>query len=131
MFATGTVSFFDTTAALPNYGAGRPRLRDTDERFCGSYRMFRPDGSLLPHHQSPMADVLRTAVSVREQEVHIERPDGSRGIALVIEAIKDSHGYRLTRRSRFESDGTQDWSRVYSHLMSMAELRWRRGAGSS
>jgi PAS domain S-box-containing protein len=70
-----------------------PKLRDPDERFCGSYRMFRPDGSLLPHHQCPMADVLRTGVSVREQEVHIERPDGSRGIALVdIEAVKDSSG---------------------------------------
>jgi PAS domain S-box-containing protein len=70
-----------------------PKLRDPDERFCGSYRMFRPDGSLLPHHQCPMADVLRTGVSVRGQEVHIERPDGSRGIALVdIEAVKDSGG---------------------------------------
>jgi PAS domain S-box-containing protein len=55
--------------------------------------MFRPDGSLLPHHQCPMADVLRTGVSVREQEIHIERPNGSRGIALVdVEAIKDSDG---------------------------------------
>ena len=70
-----------------------PKLGDPDERFCGSYRMFRPDGSLLPHHQCPMADVLRTGVSVREQEVHIEQPNGSRGIALVnIEAIKDSRG---------------------------------------
>jgi two-component system CheB/CheR fusion protein len=68
-----------------------PKLRDPDERFCGSYRMFRPDGSLLPHDQCPMADVLRTGISVREQEVHIERPDGLRGIALVdIEAIRDS-----------------------------------------
>jgi two-component sensor histidine kinase len=40
-----------------------------------------------------MADVLRTGISVREQEVHIERPDGLHGIALVdIEAIKDSGG---------------------------------------
>jgi PAS domain S-box-containing protein len=70
-----------------------PKLGDPDERFCGSYRMFRPDSSLLPHHQCPMADVLRTGISVREQEVHIERPDGLRGIALVdIEAIKDSDG---------------------------------------
>src|ERR1700751_5778613 len=68
-----------------------PKLRDPDERIWGSYRMFRPDGSLLPHDQFPIADVLRTGVSVREQEVHIERPDGSRGIALVdIEAVKDS-----------------------------------------
>jgi PAS domain S-box-containing protein len=70
-----------------------PKLGDPNERFCGSHRMFRPDGSLLPHHQCPMADVLRTGISVREQEVHIERPDGLRGIALVdIEAIKDSGG---------------------------------------
>jgi PAS domain S-box-containing protein len=70
-----------------------PELRDPNERFCGSYRMFRSDGSLLPHHQCPMADVLRTGISVREQEVHIERPDGLRGIALVdIEAIKDVDG---------------------------------------
>ena len=55
--------------------------------------MFRPDGSVLPHHECPMADVLRTGISVREKEVHIERPDGLRGIALVdIEAIKDSGG---------------------------------------
>jgi PAS domain S-box-containing protein len=70
-----------------------PRLGDPNERFCGSYKMFRPDGSLLPHHQCPMADVLRTGVSVREQEVHIERPDGARGIALVdIEAVRDGDG---------------------------------------
>ena len=70
-----------------------PKLGDPNERFCGSYRMFHPDGSLLPHHQCPMADVLRTGISVRQQEVHIERPDGSRGIALVdIEAVKDSGG---------------------------------------
>jgi hypothetical protein len=40
-----------------------------------------------------MAEVLRTGISVRQREVHIERPNGSRGIALVdIEAIKDSDG---------------------------------------
>ena len=55
--------------------------------------MFCPDGSLLPHHECPMADVLRTGVSVRQQEVHIERPNGLRGLALVgIEAIKDRDG---------------------------------------
>ncbi len=70
-----------------------PKLGDPNERFCGSYKMFRPGGSLLPHHECPMADVLRTGVPVREQEVHIERPNGSRGIALVdIEAVEDSDG---------------------------------------
>lgn len=70
-----------------------PTLGDPNERYCGSYRMYRADGRLLPHDQCPMADVLRTGVSVREQEVHIERPNGLRGIALIdIEAVKDGAG---------------------------------------
>jgi PAS domain S-box-containing protein len=70
-----------------------PKLGDPNERYCGSYQMYRPDGRLLPHHECPMADVLRTGVSVREAEVHIQRPNGSRGIALVdIEAVKDGDG---------------------------------------
>jgi PAS domain-containing protein len=42
-----------------------PKPGDANERFCGSYRMFRPDGTPLLHHQCPMADVLRTGVPVR------------------------------------------------------------------
>jgi PAS domain S-box-containing protein len=90
-----------------------PKLSDPNERFCGSYRMFRPDGSLLPHHQCPMADVLQTGVSVRQQEVHIEQPNGARGIALVdIEALTDSDGniigaincfQDITERKRIET----------------------------
>ncbi len=70
-----------------------PRIGDRNEQFCGSYRMFRPNGTRMPHDECPMADVLRTGISVRQGEVHIERPDGSRGIALVdIEPIKDHDG---------------------------------------
>jgi len=70
-----------------------PKLGDPNQRFCGSYRMYRPDGSPLPHHECPMAEVLRGGISISQQEVYIERPDGSRGIALVdIEAVKDSDG---------------------------------------
>jgi PAS domain S-box-containing protein len=40
---------------------------------------------LMPRRpeNKPVRNVLRTGVSVRQQEVHIERPNGSRGIALV------------------------------------------------
>jgi PAS domain S-box-containing protein len=48
------------------------------ERFCGSLRMIRPDGSVLPHEQCPMADVLRTGEALRDAEVVVERLDGSR-----------------------------------------------------
>ena len=70
-----------------------PKLGDPNERFCGSYRMYRPDGSPLPPHECPMAEVLRCGISVRQQEVHIERPDGSRVIVLVdVETVKDRDG---------------------------------------
>ena len=40
-----------------------PALGDTDERFCGSFKMFRPDGSFMPHEQCPMAEVLSGKIS--------------------------------------------------------------------
>jgi hypothetical protein len=30
-----------------------PKMGDVDERFCGSFRLRRPDGSVLPHAESP------------------------------------------------------------------------------
>src|SRR5258708_5772167 len=70
-----------------------PKLGDPDERFCGSFRIYKPDGRVLPHRECPMADVVRTGIPVRDQEVTIERPDGSRGVALVnIEALRDTDG---------------------------------------
>jgi PAS domain S-box-containing protein len=70
-----------------------PRLGDPSERFCGSYRMYRLDGGPLAHPECPMADVLRTGIAVHNQEIVIERPDGSRGIALVnIDALRDTNG---------------------------------------
>jgi PAS domain S-box-containing protein len=92
MFVTWTVSFFDTTAALPNYGAGRLNSAIPMNGFADRIECSAPT-AVCSRTICPMADVPRTGVSVREQEVHIERPNGSRGIALVdIEAVKDSSG---------------------------------------
>jgi hypothetical protein len=30
-----------------------PKLGDPGERFCGSFRMYRPDGSIMPHRECP------------------------------------------------------------------------------
>jgi hypothetical protein len=50
---------------------------DTDVRFCGSHKMFRPDGTYLPHAETPMEWVLRTGEYARDMEVIIEQPDGA------------------------------------------------------
>jgi PAS domain-containing protein len=31
-----------------------PRAGDTDEKFCGAYKLFQPDGTYLPHNETPM-----------------------------------------------------------------------------
>lgn len=60
-----------------------PKPGDTDEKFCGAHKLFRSDGTYLPHRATPMEWVLRTGNASRDQEVIIERPDGSRVTVLV------------------------------------------------
>ena len=75
--ASGMIDNFNDRAA--ELWGRTPTPGDTDERFCGSFKLFRPDGSFMPHEQCPMADVVAGRITeVRDQEVLIERPDGSR-----------------------------------------------------
>src|ERR1700691_5596992 len=93
----------------------KPQPGDTDERFCGSFKMYRPDGTYMPHEQCPMGDVLNGKVSgVHDGEVLIERPDGSRVIVIVnIAPLTDDQGkvtgaincfYDVTERRNFERE---------------------------
>jgi PAS domain-containing protein len=45
--ASGVIQNFNRRAA--ELWGREPALGDTDERFCGSFKMFRPDGSFMPH----------------------------------------------------------------------------------
>ena len=75
--SAGVIQTFNRRAA--ELWGREPALGDTDERFCGSYKLFRPDGTFMPHAQCPMAEVVTGKLSeVRDAEVMIERPDGSR-----------------------------------------------------
>lgn len=48
------------------------------EQWCGSQRIFRPDGTAMPLSDCPMAVALREKRPVTGEEIVIERPDGSR-----------------------------------------------------
>ena len=89
--ADGVIVRFNRRAA--ELWGRAPKAGDTDARFCGSYRLYTVDGSLLPHARTPMAAALRTGQPQRDKEVVIERPDGSRIVASVhIEPLKDRAG---------------------------------------
>lgn len=46
--------------------------------WCGSWKIYRTDGSELPLQECPMAIAIREGRSVLGQEIVIERPDGAR-----------------------------------------------------
>src|SRR4051794_1097302 len=52
------------------------------DQWCGSWRIFQPDGTPVPHEQSAMAVAMRGGHSRLFQEIIIERPDGTRVWAL-------------------------------------------------
>ena len=63
------------------------------DQHCGSVKLWLPDGTLLPHTQSPIVEVLRTGIPALNVEVFIERPDGSRLPVLVnFAALKNAQG---------------------------------------
>jgi PAS domain S-box-containing protein len=109
--ASGVIEKFNAHAA--QLWGREPALGDTDERFCGSFKMFRPDGSFLPHDQCPMAEVLSDQIpEVCDGEVLIHRPDGSRVTVIVnIRPLKNERGevtgaincfYDITERHKLE-----------------------------
>ena len=88
----GVIQHFNGRAA--EVWGREPALGETDERFCGSFRLFRPDGTVMPYSECPMAQVATGArPEVRDAELILERPDGSR-VTMVVNARaqKDERG---------------------------------------
>jgi PAS domain S-box-containing protein len=122
LFEMGPVAVYscDVSGVIDNFNAraaelwGRaPEPGDTDERFCGSYNLFLPDGTYMPHDECPMAQVVSGRMAeARDQEVLIERPDGSRVTVIVnIRPLTNQRGeltgaincfYDITERKRLE-----------------------------
>jgi two-component system, chemotaxis family, CheB/CheR fusion protein len=72
--AGGRITFYNE-AAVALWGC-RPKLNS--DQWCGSWRMYRPDGTPLPHDQCPMAVALKERRAINGQEAVAERPDGTR-----------------------------------------------------
>jgi PAS domain-containing protein len=72
--ATGRVTYYNRAAADL---AGREPQLGSDE-WCVSWRLYNPDGTLLPHDCCPMATAIKQNRAVRGAEAVLERPDGTR-----------------------------------------------------
>jgi len=72
--AEGRVTLFNEAAAI--LWGRKPEIGK--ELWCGSYKIFNPDGTDLPLDECPMAVTLKQGRAVRGREIVIERPDGKR-----------------------------------------------------
>jgi PAS domain S-box-containing protein len=73
-----------------------PRLHDFEDRFCGSFKLFTPDGLPVRHDQCWMAFALKSKKGYNGQEILIERPDGHRlPVLAYANPIRDSAGKLL------------------------------------
>ncbi|MFZ2069918.1 MAG: PAS domain S-box protein [Xanthobacteraceae bacterium] len=70
----GRITFYNR-ACVAFWGIS-PEIGKSD--FCGSWRLYWPDGKPMPHDQCPMAVALRERRSIRGAEAIAERPDGTR-----------------------------------------------------
>ena len=131
--AAGVIQGFNHRAA--ELWGRAPVPGDTDERFCGSDKMFRPDGSSMAHAECPMAQVVAgTLAEVRDGEVCVERPDGTRVTVIVnIRPLKNQRGevtgaincfYDITGRKQTE-EALRDSDRRKDEFLAMLahELR--------
>jgi PAS domain S-box-containing protein len=72
--AAGRLTYYNAAAVQL---AGRVPRIGSDE-WCATWRLYRPDGTPLPHDQCPMAVALKTGRPVRGVQAIAERPDGTR-----------------------------------------------------
>ena len=72
--ADGRITYFNEAAV--NFSGNRPTLGD--DKWCVSWRLYRTDGTALPHDECPMAIALREDRPVRDVQAFAERPDGTR-----------------------------------------------------
>ncbi|MFL6447684.1 MAG: PAS domain S-box protein [Bryobacteraceae bacterium] len=101
--AEGRLTWYNRAAAKLS---GREPEIGTDQ-WCVTWRIYTPDGRLLPHDQCPMAIALKNGNPATGAEYLAERPDGSRfWFAPYPAVVRDADG-RITGALNLLIDRTE------------------------
>ncbi|RIL06217.1 MAG: hypothetical protein DCC71_07445 [Proteobacteria bacterium] len=87
----GLITYFNARAVAV-WGRA-PRIRDRRDRYCGSLRLYAPDGAAIAHEHCWMARALESGQRHDGAEIVIERPDGSRRLVRTyVDPFRDGAG---------------------------------------
>ncbi|HEY1328045.1 MAG TPA: ATP-binding protein [Casimicrobiaceae bacterium] len=78
--AAGRITYFNAHAVA--FWGRTPRLNDAADLYCGSWRLYSTTGARIAHDDCWMARALHDGHHYDGREIVVERPDGSRRIAL-------------------------------------------------
>src|SRR5438128_2274075 len=105
-----------------------PKRNDPSEKFCGSFKIFYPDGRPMPHHKCPMARALRGEnLTATDLEILVEQSSGTRRNVLVsptalrgaqgkiIGAINCLHDITVRKRTENALRESEERSRAVIH----------------
>ena len=105
-----------------------PKTNDSSEKFCGSLKIFYPDGRPMPHHKCPMARALRgEKLTAPDLEILVEQSSGARrnvlvsptalrgGQGKIIGAINCLHDITARKRTENALRESEERSRAVIH----------------
>lgn len=90
----GLITYFNPHAV--RIWGRTPAVSNPADRYCGSFRLFFLSGEPIPHEQCLMARALSEGRDFDGEEVIVQRPDGSRIIALAHASVLQSAAGDIT-----------------------------------
>ena len=119
--ANGVIEEFNRRAV--ELWGREPNSNGAKERFCGSYKIYYPNGGFMSHEKCPMARALRgETLEAKDLEILVERTDGERrNVVAAPRTFTNSDGeiigainclFDITERKRVEEKNRESEERL-------------------